>query len=576
MKNRFKTIKILFIGMVFLFLPIVAKADYGGQTNRFFIDSSYDLNGRQELDATLLRITSKVYFYIDDAWWNSLGQSETSMLKLAIQKLGEEFDGKIYPELTATFGSEWKPGIDGDEKITVLIHPMVSQAGGYFNSGDEYSTALNPKSNKREMVYFNSQYLNSDLAKSFLAHEFVHLITFNQKNRLRGVQEEIWLNEARAEYAPTLLGYDSVGTDSNLNRRIRDFLRDPSVSFVDWENKRETYGALNLFTQYLVDHYGAGILINSLKSSFTGVNSLNFALLNKGFYQDFDQIFKDWSIAVLINDCSIGDKYCYLGSSLKNFRLIPSINFLPLTGESRLSLSETTKKWSGNWYKFIGGWGNLKIEFVGSSGVNFEVPYVSQDLAGNQSLGFFQLDDYQKGEVYISDFGRNITSVVIIPLIQDDNVKNIKTLYPFFWQASTEESQADQGSSGQSGSQNIQDVLDKISVLEKQLASLRVELQILLSAEMDSVKSCQSLNQNLSFGIRNNSVSCLQEFLKSQGDDIYPEKLVTGFFGNLTQQAIIRFQEKYASEILTPLGLEKGTGFVGPSTRVKINSMLQK
>jgi peptidoglycan hydrolase-like protein with peptidoglycan-binding domain len=572
MKSGSKVIKILLLGMVFICLPTMTKADYGGQTNHFYVDSSYDLTGRQELDATLLRITSKAYFYIDNNWWNSLNPNETVSLKTAIQKLGEEFDNKIYPELTATFGSEWKPGIDGDEKITVLIHPMISQAGGYFNSGDEYATALNPKSNMREMIYFNSQYLSGDLAKSFLAHEFVHLITYNQKTRMRGVQEQVWLNEGRAEYAPTLLGYDAGGTDSNLNRRIRDFLRDPSVSFVNWSNTRESYGALNLFMQYLVDHYGARILIDSMKSSLTGIESLNFALMNSDYSENFDQIFKDWAITVLVNDCSLGEKYCYIKPSLKNFKLIPSINFLPLTGESQQNLSDTTKKWTGNWYKFIGGWGNLKIEFVGTSGVDFEVPYVTQDLAGNQSLGFFRLNDYQRGEVYVNDFGRSITSVVIIPIIQDEGVKNEKNTYSFFWQASTEEDEGDQGSSG-TGSQSVQEVLDKISVLEKQLASLRVELQILLNSEQSS---CNSINQNLWLGMKNSSVSCLQEFLKSQGEEIYPEQFVTGYFGSLTEQAVIRFQEKYASEILIPLGFESGTGVVGASTRSKINSMIGK
>jgi len=68
----------------------------------------------------------------------------------------------------------------------------------------------------------------------------------------------------------------------------------------------------------------------------------------------------------------------------------------------------------------------------------------------------------------------------------------------------------------------------------------------------------------------------LQEFLKSQGSEIYPEGLVTGNFLAFTQAAVIRFQEKYASEILTPLGLEKGSGFVGLKTRAKINEILGK
>jgi len=72
----------------------------------------------------------------------------------------------------------------------------------------------------------------------------------------------------------------------------------------------------------------------------------------------------------------------------------------------------------------------------------------------------------------------------------------------------------------------------------------------------------------------NPEVRCLQEFLKNQGAEIYPEGLVTGNFLSLTKAAVIRFQEKYASEILTPLGLERGTGFVGEMTRAKINEIL--
>jgi len=71
-------------------------------------------------------------------------------------------------------------------------------------------------------------------------------------------------------------------------------------------------------------------------------------------------------------------------------------------------------------------------------------------------------------------------------------------------------------------------------------------------------------------------VKCLQEFLKSQGPEIYPEGLVTGYFGPLTLSAVKRFQQKYWQEILAPWGLTQNqpTGFVGSTTRAKINQLL--
>ena len=45
----------------------------------------------------------------------------------------------------------------------------------------------------------------------------------------------------------------------------------------------------------------------------------------------------------------------------------------------------------------------------------------------------------------------------------------------------------------------------------------------------------------------------------------------TRYFGNLTKQALIRYQNFYRQEILEPLGLRVGTGFFGPATRNHIN-----
>jgi hypothetical protein len=79
---------------------------------------------------------------------------------------------------------------------------------------------------------------------------------------------------------------------------------------------------------------------------------------------------------------------------------------------------------------------------------------------------------------------------------------------------------------------------------------------------------------NMKIGSKIDDVRRLQEFLKLQGPAIYPEGLVTGYFGPLTHKAVVRFQEKNTSEILDPIVSKSGTGFVGEYTRSKINQMI--
>jgi len=560
-------LKLIFVGslIIFLSLPLFVSAYTPGQTVKFNIDSSYDLQKRQEVSATLREITNQLYFYIDNDWWDSLNFQERAKIPDALKDLGREFDNKIYPTLTSRFGFEWKPGIDEDEKITVLVHPMIEGAGGYFNSGDEYPRLQNPESNQREMVYLNASYLDSQNAKSFLAHEFTHLITFNQKDKIYGVSEETWLNESRAEYAPTLLGYDDEYQGSNLQQRVKIFLENPSDSLTEWKNEKSDYGVINLFTQYLVDRYGINILTDSLKTDKVGISSLNYALQKNSFKEDFSQIFTNWTIAVFANNCFFGENYCYLNPNLRNFRVTPQVNFLPLTGESTLSITNATKNWAGNWYKIIGGKGTLTLEFDGDDTADFKVLYLLCDYQGICQINFLALDKNKNGQIIIPEFNTKYSSLTLIPSVQSQ-ISSFKLSYPFTWRASVVEKTA-----AEKEAELIKQLLAQIEFLQKEIARVQAEIAAILAKKV----FCQRFENNLYYGMRDNSeVKCLQEFLESQGSEIYPEGLVTGNFLSLTKAAVIRFQEKYATEILVPLGLEKGTGYFGPMTRAVANQKL--
>ncbi|GAI51837.1 unnamed protein product, partial [marine sediment metagenome] len=184
------------------------------------------------------------------------------------------------------------------------------------------------------------------------------------------------------------------------------------------EIKKADYGVINVFTQYLVDHYGKEILIDSLPISKKGISSLEYALAKNGFEESFSQIFTDWTIVSLLNDCLLGPKYCYLNENLKELRIVSSLIFLPISQDSAHFLTYVTKNWSGNWYKIIGGKGNLKVEFKGAPEVNFKVPYMVQGADKDFSINFLELDINQKGTLYVSDFGEEFISLILLPSIQ--------------------------------------------------------------------------------------------------------------------------------------------------------------
>lgn len=554
--------------IIFLFLPFFVSADSLYQKVSFSIDSSYDFSKRAVLTATLQKISNQLYFYIDDDWWNNLKADEKTKIFDALNNLTGEFENKIYPNLVLYFGQEWKPGIDNDTRITILIHPMVEEAGGYFNSGDEYPKLQSPKSNQREMIYLNSLFIDKAIVKSLLAHEFFHLINFNQKDKTYGLSEEIWLNEARAEYIPTFLGYDDVYEGSNLEKRVKIFLEKPNDSLTEWKGKKEDYGIINLFSQYLVNQYGVKILTDSLFSNKVGIPSLNDALKKRGVGKDFSQIFSDWAIAVLVNDCSLAERYCYKNPNLKNLKVVPQLNLLPLIGESSLQVTNASPDWSANWYKIIGGKGKLTLEFDGQDEGKFLLPYLLCDSQEKCQIYNLLLDGNQKGNVSLPELNKNNQSLVIIPLPQTriSGFDGTQPTYLFTWKVSAVEKTEEE---------RVAELLAQIEFLKKEIARVQAQIAAILGGQKQI--ACGKFEKDLYFGMRENAeVSCLQEFLKSQGETIYPEGLVSGNFLSLTQAAVIRFQEKYSNEILSPLGLTKGTGFVGSATRTKINQILGK
>ena len=87
------------------------------------------------------------------------------------------------------------------------------------------------------------------------------------------------------------------------------------------------------------------------------------------------------------------------------------------------------------------------------------------------------------------------------------------------------------------------------------------EKTVTLTSNVSAVAS--PITYTIAKGMQNGQVTKLQQIL-ARYPEIYPEGLITGYFGSATEKAVWRFQKKY--------GLEQ-VGYVGPKTRTLLNSL---
>jgi hypothetical protein len=216
--------------------------------------------------------------------------------------LAARFDGVIHPEVTAVFGAA--SDLDSNERIIILLTPAVNRltprnsagfVGGFFYGIDLLPS--NTGSNQGEIFYalvpdpsgiFSDARTKSQVltaVPAVLAHEFQHMVHFNERVLVRGAggQEALWLSEALAQMAEEIVAraYDVLSdpTSAGLFRagavqRARRYLVGPdtvSVVVTAGQGSIAERGAGFLNMLYLEDQRGPGILGDLTRTTRTGV-----------------------------------------------------------------------------------------------------------------------------------------------------------------------------------------------------------------------------------------------------------------------------------------------------------------
>ena len=335
---------------VFLFFAGSAHADTLGQEQTFFVNQKYDALGRISITATLRLVSGHAYWYVENDAALSGDQSQLQRINSGLTALAETFDTIFYPIETQFWGSEPNPGVDGDQRITILLERLRPGNGGYFEATNEYPRNAVARSNEREMIALDAGSLNGQQMKMFLAHELQHLISFNQKENLRGSSETVWLNEARSEYSLTRIGMNTPYDGSPLQQRVATFLRSPSDSLTQWPNVPADYGITSVFIEYLTEQYGPEILTESLQSSQVGIASLDEFFKEHNIADRFADVFVNWMVAASLNDVGYDRRFGYVRQGLKAMKVKPTNILL---GDDSFTLTTEVAGWQPLWYEFF-------------------------------------------------------------------------------------------------------------------------------------------------------------------------------------------------------------------------------
>jgi len=258
--------------------PLISR----GETHEFnvLLDS-----GVVTVSAIAERISENAYWFFD---------SRHVPFDIEIDDAVSEFEEQIWPTVTGLFGGIETPGIDGDPRIVILHTPLDPGLGGYFSGADAYPAEVMQLSNEREIIYIASALRpGSAQYAAVLAHELQHAANFGQD---RG--DEAWLNEGLSELAVVRARYNAP---THLN-----FLREPDTQLNSWPNSVNTgssYGAGLLFTEYVTDRFGGDdAILGLVEASADGLNSIEEYLKLVGSDLKVIDLFKDWTIANLVDE----------------------------------------------------------------------------------------------------------------------------------------------------------------------------------------------------------------------------------------------------------------------------------
>jgi len=321
-----------------------------------FSDCQPYTTGCEELlrnQEAIVHATNETAIFLVHNYENYYNDTMTDDQKLAVDELASKFDEMIHPRNAFFFGDP--PDVDGNEKIMVILTDRLLETNilGFFygidlfeNDGIPYLLGGYDDSNEADIIYtvVPNDDVNELLLQSIIAHEYQHVINFNNKTLSKLVDEpgvpldanlitsltpfeEVFLDEGFSHFA------EDIGGLADVEAGIAHILNHPEDSYTPYLKNNgsssliDTRGLVSyavrghnyLLIRYLfeqaggatpvegeagyVDGGGIAFLKELISSNLTGIAAIDhvFPTFDKNGERNFYELYLDWLVA-LYND----------------------------------------------------------------------------------------------------------------------------------------------------------------------------------------------------------------------------------------------------------------------------------
>jgi len=304
------------------------------------------------------------------------------------------------PTVERAYGSP--SDLDGSGRIVLLFTPAVNRltprgsgalVAGFFFAGDLSPTdgsapaerfyAAVPDPGGAHADPLDRDFLIQALP-AVLAHEFQHMVHYNQRVLLGGAErvEALWLQEALAQMAEELVAeeFDQLGDAKSAVRyragnldRAQRYLTETGLASLTVTSRTGSLaerGGGWLFARYVTDHFGGEAALGRMTRS----TALGSATVVEATGESWSRTFSDFSVALYLDGLNevFPSRFGYLAFDLRE--ILTGVNSgYPLAPErlGQGTFARTGNLRSASSHYFVlapDGPGELAITFVGEDG----------------------------------------------------------------------------------------------------------------------------------------------------------------------------------------------------------------